>query len=333
VPLINGACQRGQAGAMQATRKTVTVMPQEIDIVATTRLLGYPVGYESLTKHELHRLASKQAALDPNRCEKIAALKHEHGHATAAFARARQDRLHESTDDDSRGQLVKDKLADLKSNTDQAAKHHNEVVKAFNQEFTATYNQRKEAWRSNRDDFIGKFKEKCTSTHQDIGELDEIIEKENEACLADTNAEINLIVEVEQERSDSFERLVAGRAKQHAAFKTDLAELFGDLRRRVAREAQARESQAIQTREQAGADYSALDDQIASLSAKLDRDLEDIRERLKEEVQERAAAQDRIVDDMHRFCQAMEDNVADRHRGVGDTQRLLKDLQVMLHEG
>jgi len=98
VPLINGASQRGQAGAMQATRKTVTVMPQEIDIVAATRLLGYPVGYESLTKHELHRLAEKKAALDPNKCEKIAALKQEHDHATAAFARARQDRLHESTE-------------------------------------------------------------------------------------------------------------------------------------------------------------------------------------------------------------------------------------------
>jgi hypothetical protein len=333
VSLIDGACQRVQAGAMQTTRKNVTVMPGGFDMENATRLLGYPGAYEPLTKHELHRLTEKQAALHPNNCEKMAALSQEHDHASAAFAKARQDRANESTDDDARGQLVKDKLAALKSKTDQEAKQQNEIVKAFNQEFTATYNQRKEAWRSTRDDFMGKFQEKCASTHQDIGEVEEIIAKEHEACLADTNAEINRIVEVEKERSDSFERLVADRAKQHAAFKTDLADTFGDLRRRVARETQARESQASRTREQASADYSALDDQIRSLSVKLNRDLEDIRQRLKEEVQERAVAQDRVVDEMHRFCQAIQDNVADRQRGVGDTQRLLKELQIMLHEG
>ncbi|CAK0824305.1 unnamed protein product [Prorocentrum cordatum] len=318
---------------MQATRKSVTVMPQDIDIVATTRLLGYPGAYEPLTKHELHRLHAKQAALHPNDCEKRAALSQEHDRATAAFANARQDRANQNTDDDARGQLVKDKLAALKSKTDQEARQQNEIVKAFNQEFTTTYNQRKEAWRSTRDAFVVKFKEKCASTNQGIGELEAIIEREHEACLADTNAEISRIVEVEKERSDGFERLVADRAKQHAAFRTDLAETFADLRRRVAREAQARESQAVGTQERASADYVALDDQIGSLSARLDRDLEDIRLRLSEEVQERAAAQDRVVDDMHRFCQAIQDNLADRQRGVGDTQRLLKDLQVMLHEG
>lgn len=319
---------------MQARKGVTTLshgaMSHNAGVIST---LGYPGHHAPLTKRELHLLRDKQANIQPQSCEKLDAYRHEHELASASFDKARQDRKFESNDDDARNQLIKDKLAQLRARADQESKVQNEIVKSFNQEFSSMFETRSKAWQGDHDEFIDKLKVRTASVEEDTSGLKKSIAEEHDACLADTGAEISRIRDEETELDATFNRLVADRAREHASFRAELDDTFGNLRRRITRESQARGNQAKQTQESNREAYANLAEKIKALSYELDHTLQQLEERLQEETEERTLAQDRVVDDMLRFIQAIEDNVAERTRGVAETQKLLMDLRTMLNEG
>jgi len=289
-------------------------------------------GIEPLTKPDVIGIFDAEANLRPYQDEKRDIYHREHDDMSAAFQDARQGRGVLIQLYDQRNQEVLDRLVDMRKKTDKEAKKHLDRLKVFSKEFEQTTADGKKTWKHRFATEKNELTNRSTVIGETITSLDAAIVQEHEDCLAHATAETEPLLEALARHKKFLQNQVDDRHEEYERFQGDMKQRFASLRKRIAEEAEARTSKGDEMREAADVRYRALEKRMNDKDPQVQKGLEDVKQRLAEELNLRTSHQEGMIADMMKFMAEFEQSISEAGRRQDKAKAHLMQMKRMLRE-
>lgn len=271
-------------------------------------------------------------ALRPFQDEKLEVYSREHDEMGQAFEDAREGRGVLVKLYDQRNKEVLDRLLAMRAKTDREAKKHLDRMKAYSKEFENSMAEKKRGWKQK---FVADRNEialRSTNIGETITGLDADIVKEHEDCLAHATAETEPLLEALARHRVFLNKQVNARGEENDRFEADTKQRFTSLRKRLSDEEEARRIRGDELRQEADVRYRELDAWIESKEPQVKRRLEEIRQRMKTERDERAQDQETTISNMMCFMAEFERSISEAGIRQEKTKAHLLAMKAMLRE-
>lgn len=264
--------------------------------------------------------------------EKLEIYTREHDDMAVAFDEAREGRGVLAKLYDQRNKEVLDRLLAMRAKTDREAKKHLDRLKAYSKEFDSSVSEKKRGWKQK---FVADRNEitlRSTNMGETITGLDADIVKEHEDCLAHAAAETEPLLEALGRHRIFLNKQVNARGEENDRFEADTKQRFTSLRKRLADEEEARRIRGDDLRQEADVRFRELDAWIESKEPQVKRRLEEIRQRMKTERDERAQDQETTISNMMGFMAEFERSISEAGIRQEKTKAHLLAMKAMLRE-
>mmetsp|Transcript_14988 Transcript_14988/g.26256 ORF Transcript_14988/g.26256 Transcript_14988/m.26256 type:complete len:311 (+) Transcript_14988:55-987(+) len=291
-----------------------------------------PDGIEPLTKTDVIEIVNAEENLRSYQDEKRDIYHREHDDMSAAFQDARQGRGVLVKLYDQRNQEVLDRLVEMRKKTDKEAKKHLDRLKVFSKEFEESTANGKKTWKHRFVSERTELTNRNTAIGENITSLDAAIVQEHEECLAHAAAETEPLIEALSRHKAFLEQQVEDRGEEYERFMVDMKQRFTTLRKRIAEEEEARTIRGDEMRTTADVRYRELEKKMAVKDPQVRKGLDDVRQRMADELEERTSAQERKIADMMKFMGEFEQSISEAGRRQEKAKAHLLQMKAMLRE-
>jgi len=282
---------------------------------------------QALTKPETLRLGRAEAKLKPFQDEKLDIYNGHIDDMSMVFEQARHCRGGLQDLYAERNKEVLDTLAGIRARTDREARRQLDKLKDFAAEFDSGVSKGRKGWRAQLAADQNATNTRCTAIDNDVDGHLQAIQTEREECLAFTQAEYGPILDKLREHRGFLERQIAEREVHHEEFCTTLQDQFGKLRKRLGREALARQKQCDASKADAEKSYADLSQKLKQHDSAMKRRLDDLKAKIEKERNGRINHHETKVRKMMQF---MEDFEAHLKQQTAETTKL--DFKALMQE-
>jgi len=226
-----------------------------------------------------------------------------------------------------RNQHVLDLLAELRADTDERTKAHNDRLKEYSVEWEVKAHKGAKSLHNQLKHDLILAGRRYSADNKEITRLDESIQQEVADCVEHTTSETKPIIARLTEHSDNLNAQIAERHNHHDEWGATLEQQFRELRARTVVEEAARKKQFEVINKEVVEQYAALNVIRDVENAKLRETAVDLSAQLKVQNVDREKAQVSILKDMLHYMDQFEVAIAAMNKAQADNTERMENVK------